>query len=323
MTFTLEFEMSKKDLEHEKIKVSIKKIQDIRSRVSDSLRPFVGSVISSDMFDRATAALSFSVPKSCINITCSQDMLSKFTRQPLLAKDLKLISARIAGNIDFILEGNPIYENEWRSRTDWGLVRIFGVEKAVRTFKDGNSQTGAWLDLDIHSGPASGYRIKKFWSNDMFNYARYRLGFTPPIRSTTSKAVSSYPFMDEEFVFGLYFLGYFDHLEIKGDKPEYTKFLCIDYLVNINRKLLRKRLRSLHKEKDFSCPMAIPNSVGCHKCPAGTDKCEAAVRRKSYITGDCKKCGKFSWINPDKPDSCISCGLSLSLHLINKPEVST
>ena len=310
--------MAKKDLEHEKIKVSIRKIQDVRQRVIDCLRPFIGGTITGDMFDRAVAALSFSVPKSCLNITCSQDMLSKFTRQPITSKDVRMMSARIAGNLDFIMQGNPLYDNDWKSRSDWGLMQVFGVEKAVRTFKDGNSQAGAWMDIDIHSGPASGHKIKKFWSNDMFSFARYRLGFSYPITSPTSRAVCSYPFLDESYVFGLYFLGYFDHLALRGDRPEYTKFVCTDYLVEANRKLLRKRLRAIHNDGDFKCPMNMPSSTHCHKCPAGVDRCEAAVKRKSYISGDCKKCGKLSWIDPDKPDSCIICVYSLSLHVIHK-----
>lgn len=308
--------MSKKDFEHEEVKVSISKIQDIRKRVFDSLSPYAGSMLSGNTFDRATQALAFSVPKSCINLTCSQDMLVKFTRTPITNKDIRTIASRIAGNIDHIMSGSPIYDNDWRSRSDWGLMQIVGVDKAVRTFKDGTSQRGAWLDLDIHTGPASGIRIKKFWSSDMFNYARYRIGFSRPVSSPTSRAVCSYPFIDESYVFGLYFLGYFDHLSLRSDKPDYTRFLCTDYLENINRSLLKKRFRSIHPSKDFVCPMGMAKHVQCHRCPAGADQCEAAVKRKSYISDECKKCKELSWIDPDKSGYCINCCTSLSLDLI-------
>ena len=312
--------MRKKDIEHEKIKVSVRKIQDLRKRVYDCLRPFVGSTLCGPVFDRATYALSFCVPKSCISITCSQDMLLKFTRQPITAKDVRTIAARVAGNFEHVMSGTPMYDNDWRSRSGWGLVQIFGIEKAIRTFKDGGTQSGAWLDLEVHSGPASGYKLKKFWSSDMFNFAKYRMGFSYPTSNPTSRAICGYPFLDESYVFGLYFLGYFDHMELKGDKPEYTKFLCTDYLVDLNRKLLRKRLRSLYTKEDFKCPMSVAVSTPCHKCPSGVDVCEAAVRRKSYISGDCKSCGQLSWIDPDKSASCINCSSSLSLHVITGPK---
>lgn len=305
--------MSKKDLEHEKIKVSISKIQNVKQRIINSLRPFVGSVISGNDFDRATAALSFSVPKSCIAMNCSQDMLVKYLRQPFMPKDLRILATRISGNIDFIMQGNPIYDNDWRSRSDWGLMQIVGVEKAKRVFKDGTSQIGSWLDLDIHTGPASGNRIKKFWSGDMFNYAKFRIGFSHP---SSGSGTCSYPFIDEQYVFNLYFLGYFDHLNLR-DKPDYSKFACTDYLVSINRSLLRKRFRALHSDKNnFKCVRGLHSSVMCHRCPSGLDECEAAVKRKTYTSDECKKCGKLSWFDPDKADYCITCQTSLSLHLI-------
>ena len=295
--------MFEKDSEDAKIKVSISKIQNIRKRVSDSLRPFVGATLSGNNFDRATAALSFSIPKSCIAMNCSQDMLSKYIRQEFTPKDLRLLSAKIAGNLDTILSGTPLYENEWRSRSDWGLVQIFGVEKATRSFKDGTVQHGAWMDLDIHSGPASGIRIKKFWSNEMFNFAKFRIGFSYP---SSGKGSCSYPFLDESYMFNLYFMGFFDHLKVR-DKPDYTKFACTDYLESINRELLRKRFRNIHPSKDFSCPKNLPNGVMCYKCPAGLNECEAAVKRRSFTSDECKKCKTLSWIDPDRPDECINC----------------
>lgn len=305
--------MSKKDLEHEKIKISISKIQNVRQRIIDSLRPFVGSTIPSGDFDRATAALSFCVPKSCIAMSCSQDMLVKYLRQPFTPKDLRTLATRISGNMDFVMQGNPIYDNDWRSRSDWGLIQIVGVEKAKRVFKDGTSQAGAWMDLDIHTGPASGNKIKKFWSNGMISYAKFRMGFSRP---STGAAVCSYPFVDELYMFNLYFLGYFAHLSVK-DKPDYTKFVCTDYLASINRDLLKKRFRSIHASKnDFICPRGLHNSVMCHRCPSGLDECEAAVKRKTYTSAECKKCGELSWFDPDKPDYCINCQTSLNLHLI-------
>lgn len=308
--------MSKKDFKHEEVKISIFKIQDVRKRVSDSLNPFSGNVLADNNFDRATNALAFCIPKSCINLTCAQDLLIKYVRQPLTAKDIKTIATRIAGNFDYVMSGNPIYDNDWRSRSDWGLIQIIGVERAIRTFKDGTTQRGAWLDLDIHSGPASGIRIKKFWSTDMFNFARYRMGFSRPVSSPTSRAVSSYPFLDESYMFGLYFFGYFDHLSVKGDKPDYTKFFCSDYLVNQNRSLLKKRFRNIHPSDNFTCPLSMPKSLHCHRCPAGADQCEAAVKRKSYISGECKKCNQLEWMDADKSGYCINCAASLSLDLI-------
>ncbi len=308
--------MSKKDLKHEEVKVSIRQIQDVRKRVFDSLRPFANTTFSGSTLDRATQALAFSVPKSCLSLSCSQDMLVKYSRQPITIKDIKTLACRIAGNLEHVMAGCPIYDNDWRSRSGWGLVQIIGVDKGVRVFKDNTSQRGAWLDLEVHTGPASGNKIRKFWSSDMIGFARYRIGFSRPVSSPTSRAVCSYPFLDESYLFNLYFLGMFDHLALSGDKPDYTKFMCTPYLENINRELLKKRFRAVHPSTGFTCPMGMAKSVQCHRCPSGADQCEAAVKAKSYVSDECKKCKELAWLDPDKSGYCINCCTSLSLDLI-------
>lgn len=230
-------------------------------------------------------------------------------RQPMTIKDVELIAAKIAGKIDNIMQGVPVSDMDWRIVSDWGVIKILEVEKATRSFKDGTVQRGAWMGLEVLSGPASSYKYRKFWSKDMIGYAKYRIGFSYGDNN------NKYPYMDESTFTNLYFLGFFNHLQAK-DRPDYCEFLCNDYIVSKNRELLRKRYRSIHKVDDFSCPRGYPVTVNCHRCPAGLDECEAATHLCTYQEKECKVCGKLSWVDPAKPERCIDCAAKASLNLI-------
>ena len=127
-------------LEDEKVKVSIPKIYNTRKRVFDALAPFCGSVLTSASINSAASALSFCMPKACIDFAFSQDILMRHLRQPMTLKDAELVAAKVAGKIDRIMQGLSVSDLDWRITSDWGVIKILGVEKAVRAFKDGNVQ---------------------------------------------------------------------------------------------------------------------------------------------------------------------------------------
>jgi hypothetical protein len=296
-------------LEDEKVKVSIPKIYNTRKRVFDALAPFCGSVLTSASINSAASALSFCMPKACIDFAFSQDILMRHLRQPMTLKDAELVAAKIAGKIDRIMQGLSVSDLDWRIASDWGVIKILGVEKAVRAFKDGNIQKGAWLDLEVLSGPASAYRYRKFWSTDMINYAKFRIGFSYGDNN------NKYPYMDEATFTNLYFLGFFNHLSTK-DRPDYAEFLCNDYIVSKNRELLRKRYRAIHKNNNFECPKNYPASVNCHRCPIGLSECEAATHLCTYEEKECKVCRQIAWIDPLRPEKCIDCAAKTALNLV-------
>lgn len=296
-------------LEDEKVKISIPKIYNTRKRVFDALAPFCGNVLTDTSINTAASALSFCMPKACIDFAFSQDLLMRHLRQPMTLRDAEAAAAKIAGKIDKIMQGVPVSDMDWRTISEWGAIKILGVEKAVRSFKDGTVQKGAWMDLEVLSGPASAYRYRKFWSKDMINYAKYRIGFS--YGDTNNK----YPYMDESTFTNLYFLGFFNHLSAK-DRPDYSEFLCNDYIESKNRELLRKRYRAIHRNNDFQCPRSYPVTVNCHRCPAGLGECEAATHLCTYEEKECKVCGHVAWVDPSRPDKCIDCAAKASLNLI-------
>ena len=302
--------MFSRRLSDEKVKVSSSKILNTRKRVVDALTPFCGGILTSDSISSASAALSFCIPKACIDFAFSQDMLLRFLRQPMGVRDVQTIAAKIAGNMPLLMQGVQVKDTDWIIRSDWGLIKILSVEKAVRVFKDGNKQRGIWVDLDVMSGPASSMLYRRFWSSDMCNYAKYRIGFG------RSEDNNKYPYLDESNFTSLYFLGYFDHLAAR-DKPDYTEFLCNDYVVSKNREVLRKRYRSIHRNEEFRCPREYPVTVNCHRCPAGLDECEAATHLHTYQEKHCDGCNKTSWVDPGKPGKCVDCVINMSLNLID------
>lgn len=301
--------MSFRKLEDEKVKVSIPKIYNTRKRVFDALTPFCGSLLTSDSINTAAYALSFCMPKGCIDFAFSQNTLMRHLRQPMTIKDAELIAAKIAGKIDSIMQGFIVSDLDWRIASGWGVIKILSVDKAIRTFKDGNAQKGAWLDLEVLSGPASAYRYRKFWTTDMINYAKYRIGFS------YGDSNNKYPFMDESTFTNLYFLGFFNHLSIK-DRPDYAEFLCNHYVVAKNRELLRKRYRAIHKNNDFQCPKSYPTSVNCHRCPVGLNECEASTHLYTYQEKECKVCLQIAWVDPLNSEKCIDCTAKIALNLI-------
>lgn len=305
--------MTSRKLKDEKVKVSVSKILNTRKRVTDALYGFCGSILSGDSLSGATSALAFCIPKSCIDFHWVQNQLLTFIRKPLLHHHVDAIASKLAGNLDLILAGELVGDSDWRIRSGWGLIKILNVEKAIRTFKDGNSQRGAWMSLEVMSGPASSFKYKKFWSSDMFNYAKFRIGFSYPGDGC------KYPYAEESNLTNFYFLGMFDHLSLR-DSPDYSDFLCTDYIESKNRELLRKRLRNIHVNADFQCPRGYPRHVNCHKCPAGLNECEAATHATTYVEDDCKHCKRPSWFNPDNMDKCVDCVISSNLKLITSDE---
>ncbi len=302
--------MATRKLEDEKVKVSFSKIQNTHRRIVDALSPYSGSTLTSDTINSATVAMAFSLPKTCIEFVIAQGMLLKYLRQPITLKDINGIADRISGNLDALMVGTPVGDSDWRIRSDWGLIQILEAERASRTFKDGTSQNGAWLELQVITGPACTIRYRKFWSSDMLSYGTYRMGFT------RNGEKSRYPLLDVAQMTNLYFLGFFDHLAIK-DRADYTKFLCTEYLQSKNRELLRKRLRAIHRDEEFKCPRGFPLNVNCHRCPVGLDECEAAIHPRTYVESECPVCKRASWMDPGKPDKCIECRAASVLRVVS------
>lgn len=302
--------MTTRKMEDEKVKVSFSKIQNTNKRIVDALSPYNGSVLTSDTINSATVSMAFSLPKTCIEFVLAQGMLLKFLRQPITMRDIQGIADRISGNLDELIAGVPVGDSDWRIRSGWGLVRIIEAERATRTFKDGTTQNGAWLELDVITGPACTIKYRKFWSYDMLHYGAYKMGFTK------NGEKSRYPLLDVSHFANLHFLGFFDHLAIK-DRADYTKFLCTDYLQAKNRELMRKRLRAIHRDGKFTCPKGFPLNVNCHRCPVGLDECEAAIHQRTYIELDCPVCKRQAWTDPGKPDKCIECRAAAGLKVVS------
>lgn len=302
--------MATRKIEDEKVKVSFSKIQNTNKRIVDALSPYNGSILTSDTINSATVSMAFSLPKTCIEFVLAQGMLLKFLRQPITMRDIQGIADRIAGNLDELIAGVPVGDSDWRIRSGWGLVRIIEAERSTRTFKDGTTQNGAWLELDVITGPACTIKYKKFWSYDMLHYGAYKMGFTK------NGEKSRYPLLDVSHFANLHFLGFFDHLAIK-DRADYTKFLCTDYLQSKNRELMRKRLRAIHRDGKFTCPKGFPLNVNCHRCPVGLDECEAAIHQRTYIELECSTCKRQAWTDPGKPDKCIECRAATNLKVVS------
>lgn len=112
--------MTSRKLTDEKVKVSVSKILNTRKRVTDALYGFCGNILSSDSLDGATSALAFCIPKSCIDFHWVQNQLLTFVRKPILHHHVDAIASKLAGNLDLILAGETVGDNEWRIRSGWG-----------------------------------------------------------------------------------------------------------------------------------------------------------------------------------------------------------
>lgn len=299
-------------LDDDKVKVSISKINDCRNRVVLALTPYIGSALEGSLFDRAAASLGLCLSKRAISVLCVKNMLIPYVREKMTSDSVQVLAKKIAGNMELVLDGVSVTSLDFKSRSGWGLIRIGDIEVCSRTSKSGSVHSGAYLNLEVISGPCSSVRYRKFWPKDMINYSRYRMGFAPP----TKKDSGRYPYSSEHGLFNLHFMGLFDHTHPSYDgSPDYTRFLCTPYLVSKNRDVIKKRLRSIHR--GFTCPKGYAASASCSVCPVGMDACVAATHSTSYVAGTCPKCKTLSWMDTVDSAYCVNCKMSLSLQVVS------
>ena len=300
------------EVDDDKVRVSISKINDCRERVILALTPYIGNTIEGDLFDRAAASLGLCFSKKSISVLCVKNMLIPYVREKLTLEKAQVLAKKIAGNMDLVLSGVSVTSMDLTSRSGWGLVRIGDVEVCSRTSKNGSVHNGAYLNVEVLSGPCSSVRYRKFWSKDMINYAKYRMGFSPPTKRDSGK----YPYSSEYGLFNLHFMGFFDHTCPAYDGGvDYTKFLCTPYLIAKNKTIIKKRLRNMHRE--FTCPKGYDASASCSICPVGLNECPAATHSYSYVPGVCPKCKMKSWMDAEDSAYCVNCRISLSLQVVS------
>lgn len=187
------------------------------------------------------------------------------------------------------LRRGPVYAWRVRPDPDWCVVEVRDV---LRTRREGTLPSLS-VTLAVLSGIAVGEVLRQRWSVAFAHVLARRLGFSSPRRD--------FPLHDVTELSGMRF---FVRL-IPGERRE----PIVEQLrVTSTQRARNRRTLRLRSRKDFVCPLRLPSSIRCYRCPAGRDRCPAATRPTTLQKKDCARCGRRSWVDPrTKAGLCLRC----------------
>jgi hypothetical protein len=158
------------------------------------------------------------------------------TVRPLVGKELtpKLCGEfawRVAGNIQRLKDGLPVYSWSTQESEEWTILQVL---RAVRNRNPRTDEVGITYDYRVLLGSPCPLVISRWWSQPQCSIAARALGF--------SAAWNKYPYTTGEQLVGLRLAVYLDP-QYSRDKPGFKEIAPTNHCLQWNRDILRLRLR--------------------------------------------------------------------------------
>lgn len=259
-------------------------ILSIQEKTETIVREYIGSVLSLELAQAITRRIaeSFAQVRDVNAIVAIQDLL----QQPITEKTAYDIGWRIGGNYNFLTPMTPIKVTSSQIYTWTGvaptkpcILRVCNVDKAFRN-KDTFIETRRYdysIEFLIMNNCPAGRRTMAYFSEQSFRTLAGLMGFIfRNIYSSRPVSKGWRVFNHYTELYNMYVLGVVNPDKSSYDRISFGKYVNNKILSKKNIRLMEKRSRL-----GFRCPLGYSDDKLCYTCPAGTDVCEAAVRRIS------------------------------------------
>lgn len=227
------------------------------------------------------------------------ESLTDIVGQRLDEDKLRVVTARLAGNLDGLRAGRTAPPWAAQRSLEWAPLRL----DAVRGQRNRAGEPGVEIECTVLAGPACPLKSRRWWSLRMCRYAARFFGFS---RRASSRArhPAKYPYTDPRQLVGLRFYGLLDPA-LSRNQPGFHEIRFPGSVQEHNRRLLKMRFRV---DPGYDCPEGFSRLQPCHACPIGYTRCAAATHRDDWISSWCDNCGKDSYRLASHPEACLACG---------------
>lgn len=268
-------------------KFSRKQIFARRTRLVEVLRDHVDQPIVGNTIYEITANICAVLPPTVSRNAVFQTIRLMAGTQ-LTAKVAAKLAWRLAGNIDTLVDGEPVVP--WSRQTHDEIVPIC-VEKVVPMKR--KDKHGFLFHCRALAGTPCAESFTQFFSANSCRAISRIVGF-----STNSWGPYQYAGIGTHFVN----LMFFAHVEAarSRDKPGFHRVSITNSMLTANKAILEVRCRVK------PCPQNFSHS--CVNCFIGYNECPYAVHPKTYIESHCRTCNVDSFFDPDNPSTmCVNC----------------
>jgi hypothetical protein len=213
---------------------------------------------------------------------------------------------RLAGNVERLLDQEPVPVWNQQTQFEWVPAEICDVSTVKRFGKLENRFVFTSL-----AGSIVPRKLVQRWSfRKTYYLTTYRdehnhgFGFGRPRMNGRGEQMGRLLFYDIRQFYGLQCLLLLDPTRSTTD-PVATEIGQTGAMTQYNRNLLLQRDRS-----ETPCIHGLDARQECYTCPYGTDRCVNATHSATYSVGDCPRCTKFSFFDPNEEDHlgiCVNC----------------
>jgi hypothetical protein len=273
--------------------------------MTGELTGFLGHKIVGPTFHAFVDKLQQTLPDKILRITVQKSVQSLLKQE--LTEDLLLNTCwRLAGNLDKLLNQQPVDAWVRQKEFEWALVQVCDVFTSKKI-----NQLMHTFTFQSQSGSIVPLKLTQNWSLKKTNYlALYRnnkhlgFGFRRSDINNRGEQRSNSLYHDVRQFYGLRCFLLLDPKRSQAD-PVAVEVGHTSATMTHNKQLISARDRLQSK-----CLRGFPDTVECFQCPYGTDNCVLATHKLTYRKAVCPKCAKLWFLDPaelDFPGLCINC----------------
>jgi hypothetical protein len=203
-------------------------------------------------------------------------------------KKIQEFAWRVAGNVDKLVDGEPVIP--WTRQLDDEIVPV-RVELVTPSRR--KNDFGFMFTCRALAGSPCPTTFSQFFSSRSCKALSRAVGF-----SNTPWGLHQYGGLGQHFTN----LMFFAHIEAERsrDKPVFRTISVSSGMHRANKALIEVRCRTK------PCPRGLP--VSCVNCHFGYTDCSYAVHPKTFVEAHCNTCDKNAFFDPDAPGiMCINC----------------
>lgn len=263
-------------------KVNIKRVFKLRDLLNCTLRPYNNLVIKAstlkDLADDLYKVLPQNVSHDAVFESCRA-----LAGAELTGKAAAEFAWRLAGNIDLLLNSQPVVPWSKQIADEWLPVQVTHVDPAFR-----RGTPGQLFRLRAIAGRFCPGTFEQFLSRGSCVAIARAVGF--------SRAM---PYSNPTHFVNLRFIG---HVEAgkSAEQPQFGPVDCTPAMKAYNKRIIAIRMRRA------PCPRNFDHA--CEICPISADKCSAAVFMRGLTPRYCPTCNQMRPFDVTRSEElCLIC----------------
>ena len=268
---------------------------------------FLGHDLTQGVYDAFSEKLLSALPEGmpAASVTNSiKNLAGKVLTDSLLLE----LCWRIAANVDTMWVGNPVIDWTFQRKFEW--IPVFVEE--VHVVKQDGKLKNRFIFQSL-AGSIVPRKLFQSWSFEKTTHLATNrdnknlgFGFNRSKLNRLGENTARNLFWDYRQYAGLRCFLLLDPTRSKArNEPTATEVGHSNSTMTYNKILITRRDRNV-----TPCFHKLSDSIECHQCPYGTDRCEMATHPSTYTIVSCKACKTRGYCNQDDklhPDVCVNC----------------